>query len=181
MNIKTILLGDRCVGKTQFLNHLRTNPGDNYCPTIGVDFVVYKGPRGVNLQIWDTSGSARFKHIVNTFLKGIDLCIFVYRSRRSFEIMMSLMADVQAGKYGKRFCIIAFDNAELGQTVASKFGYFFFQVNVYNKEACVSTLAKISRLCEAEQKRCNFLELKNDETFSIEKERESGYCWYSFC
>lgn len=181
MNIKTIILGASGVGKTRLLNHLRKTSVQTYCPTVGVDFTVYRGPKEVALQIWDTSGSKRFKSVVETFLRGIDLCIFVYKDIESFETMMTIISDVKRDGHGKRFCIIALDAVELGKSVADKYGFFFFHVNVEIKESCIYALDNICCLCYEEQMRTNFLKLKMTNNFSVERRRESGYCWWSFC
>lgn len=181
MNIKTIILGASGVGKTRFLNHLRKTTMTSYCPTIGVDFVVYRGNYSVTLQIWDTSGSNRFKSVVNNFLKGCDLIVFVYNDKQTFEHMMQMIADVKDEEYGKRFCILSLGNVELGKIVAAKYGFFFFHVNIKKREDCLSVLNKLSHLCYEEQLRTNFLKLKSSSDFSVERPRESGYCWWSFC
>ena len=53
MIIKTIVLGDKAVGKTHLLNHLRNVNIAHYMPTIGVDYFEYN-MSGKKLQIWDT-------------------------------------------------------------------------------------------------------------------------------
>lgn len=178
MNIKTIILGESGVGKTRFLNYIRNEKMISYCPTIGVDFVVYKSKCNVNLQIWDTSGSERFRAVVNNFLIGIDLCIFVYNSKSSFEYIMNKIADVKNNEYGKRFCIVAFKYPLLGQKFASKYGFFFFHVNIQEKEECITVLEDLSRLCLHEQKHCNFLKVNAAKG---KRSRETAYCWLSFC
>ena len=182
MKIKTIILGESGVGKTRFLNYLRNKEIQNSCPTVGVDYVVYKSECNIILQIWDTSGSERFRAVVNNFVKGVDLCVFVYNSESSFQYIMNQIANVKKRGYGKRFCIISFDKPSLGKQIASKFGFFFFHVNITNKVDCISVLEQLSRLCLNEQKRCNFLELETADKPKIKRSREtSGYCWLSFC
>lgn len=181
MNVKTILLGSSGVGKTRFLNYLRKDAMTTTYPTVGVDFSVYRGCNEVSLQIWDTSGSDRFISVRNTFLKGIDLCIFVYNNEESFQHMMNIVADVKNRGHGKRFCILSFGEHKLGRTVASKYGFFFFHVDIKKKEDCLAVLDKICAVCYEEQKRSNFLKLKSTSNFSVERRRESGYCWWSFC
>ena len=175
------MLGQSGSGKTKFLNHLRIEKFKNYCPTIGVDYIVYKDPCGVKLQIWDTSGSDRFKAVVNNFLKGIDLCIFVYKDESSFRAMMNLISHVKNEEYGKRYCILSFDLPQLGKQVASKYGFFFFKVNIEEKKECLQMLEELCSLCVKEQNKCNFLKLNLEGKFEVEKTRDSGFCWFSFC
>ena len=182
MKIKTILLGESGVSKTRFLNYLRSNHMQNYCPTIGVDYVVYNSECNITLQIWDTSGSERFRGVVNNFLKSVDLCIFVYNSESSFQYMMNQIADVKKKRYGKRFCILSFNKPSLGKKVASKYGFYFFHVDIKKKVNCVTMLEELSRNCFNEQKRCNFLEIEEGDKPKVVRARESGgYCWLSFC
>ena len=95
------MLGASGVGKTRFLNYLRNSTIVSHCPTVGVDFIVYRSKHAVALQIWDTSGSDRFKSVVNNFLKGVDLCIFVYNDKKSFEHMMNIIANVKKQRVWK--------------------------------------------------------------------------------
>ena len=183
MNVKAIVIGSPCVGKTMFLNCIRNYRMKNgdYIPTIGVDFHIYRclAPP-VNIQIWDTSGSDRFKMVVESFLKGIDLCIFVYKDKRSFNSMMDLVADVQEKKRGKRFCVLSTgDSPDLGRQLATQYGYLFFQVDVRNEPECINTLNKIALFSHNEQQRTNFLE---EKTLEIESEIiERFHCWFPFC
>ena len=179
MNIKTIMLGPSGVGKTKFLNHLRKGSMKNYCPTVGVDYIVYNYKDEVNLRIWDTSGSSRFRNVVDNFIRGIDLCIFVYNDINTFEEMMELLSYVKKHHNPKRYCILAFECSPLGKQVADKYGYFFFNVNINDKEECISTLKKLCICCKEEQNRCNFLNMR--EKLHVEKKRDSSVCWFSFC
>jgi small GTP-binding protein len=181
MNIKTIILGHSGAGKTKFLNHLRNKNMKSYCPTIGVDYIVYRDTSGVVLQMWDTSGSDRFRSVVNNFLKGIDLCIFVYKDKASFETMMELISYVKREQHGKRYCILSFGLPDLGRQVADKYGFFFFHVNIEEKEECLRTLQRLCASCVDEQKKCIFLELEAIGKFQVEKKRDTGFCWFSFC
>jgi len=74
--IKTIILGDSSVGKSTLLTCIREE--QNIIPTIGVDCIVHN-----NLQIWDTSGHKRFKHVVEVFYGKMDMVVFVYRDMDS--------------------------------------------------------------------------------------------------
>ncbi|HIB78286.1 MAG TPA: hypothetical protein EYO58_11910 [Flavobacteriales bacterium] len=55
IEIKTILLGEKCVGKTQIINNLRSKQNNLiYTPTIGVDYYKHDS-KNVSFNIWDTS------------------------------------------------------------------------------------------------------------------------------
>ena len=175
MKVRAVVLGDRCVGKTQFLNHLRNLKTEHYCPTVGVDFACHRVD-GVSLQLWDSSGSSRFRHVVDTFARTADLCIFMYRTKRHFETMMDLIADAQRKEHGKRYCIIGLDNFALGHAVAEKYGFVFYTVNVYDRADCMAVLSAIVEFCKLEHARSGFLGVKPAKP----PEREEGYCW-RFC
>lgn len=181
MNVKSILLGQSGVGKTRFLNHLRTFQDKVYRPTIGVDFTVYKHENKINLLLWDTSGSEKFRHVVDQFLKGMDLCIFIYKDVPSFEAMMELVSYVKSKSFGKRYCIISYGLPDMGKQVANKYGFFFFNVDVADEESCLRVLKQMCILCLHEQEKCNFLNLKQESQSQSDRRCSRGLCWYSFC
>lgn len=63
-DIKVILAGDACVGKTCFAMRLSTGEyNENYLPTIGVEarsLCVKTNKVDVNFHIWDTAGDEKF-------------------------------------------------------------------------------------------------------------------------
>lgn len=84
---KCVLLGDSGVGKTTFLE-LFTTTKDwldiNLTSTIGVGFssktitLDQKATRQeIILQLWDTAGSERFAKLVKSYLREVDIAIFV--------------------------------------------------------------------------------------------------------
>ena len=78
---KIIVLGDSYVGKTSFINQFVNNTFSlKYKATIGVDFstkMLSIGEALVNLQLWDPSGTERFRSISDAFFRGTDGCILV--------------------------------------------------------------------------------------------------------
>lgn len=176
LKVNAILLGPRCVGKTQLLNHLRQTPSTRYCPTIGVDFHLYKST-DVDIHIWDTAGGERFQHVVEAFLPSIDLCIFVYRTERSFRAMMQQLSDVKQKQYGKRYCIVSIDHHELGASTAEKYGFLHHPVNSYDSDECIRLFQDLAQFCQSEQRRVPWVKTI---THSVKKPRES-HCLYSFC
>ena len=79
---KIIIIGDSCVGKTSLMRrYVKNSFSQIYQSTIGVDFlskIVKSGNRIVELQIWDTAGSERFRSMNNAFYRGADACIVVF-------------------------------------------------------------------------------------------------------
>ena len=80
--IKTILLGDPGVGKTNIINRFisqQFDPSSN--PTLGSTFVekkIRKGSKVYCLKIWDTTGQEKYRAITKLFIKGAQIVILVY-------------------------------------------------------------------------------------------------------
>lgn len=89
--IKTIMVGDSCVGKSSLLYRYAENDWNpHYLATIGVDFKTLTFERSgkiVKLQLWDTAGQERFRTITNTYYRGCHgvVLVFDYANRESFE------------------------------------------------------------------------------------------------
>lgn len=88
--VKTIILGDTAVGKTNILlRYINKEHKMTHVSTIGVDFKVktinVDGVK-VKMQIWDTAGQERFKTITETYFRGAEGVILVYSvdERKSF-------------------------------------------------------------------------------------------------
>jgi len=81
-SIKTIIVGDSSVGKSNILTKFVSDEfNSNSCPTIGVDYksaVVNYGQKTFKLLIWDTAGQERFNAIVKTFYKDTQVVILVF-------------------------------------------------------------------------------------------------------
>jgi Ras-related protein Rab-7A len=82
MSFKIIIIGDSCVGKTslarRYVNNIYV---ESYKSTIGVDFLsktIKMNKKTLNLQLWDTAGSERFRAMSPSFYRGADGCIVVF-------------------------------------------------------------------------------------------------------
>lgn len=79
---KIIIIGDSGVGKTSLMRrYVRNNFSEIYQSTIGVDFLSKSlkiNNKLIDLQIWDTAGSERFRSMNNAFYRGADACIIVF-------------------------------------------------------------------------------------------------------
>ncbi|XP_019625284.1 PREDICTED: uncharacterized protein LOC109470692 [Branchiostoma belcheri] len=79
--IKILLLGDSGSGKSYLLNKYVDRSDDDPGPTLGLDFrtkdLTVDG-RQVKLQLWDTSGHARFRSLISRYFRQADAVVLVY-------------------------------------------------------------------------------------------------------
>ncbi len=80
--VKTVIIGDSGVGKTNILLRLCDNTFRPTCTsTIGVDFKTKSlqvNELKIKLQIWDTAGQEKFKNITPNLYKGSIAMILAY-------------------------------------------------------------------------------------------------------
>ena len=91
--LKVIVIGDSCVGKTNFIFRFVENRfSPNYVTTIGFDYrskiiTLPKVNKKVKLQIWDTAGQERYNSINKNLFQKVQGVIIMYdiTNRVSFE------------------------------------------------------------------------------------------------
>ena len=100
---KIIVVGDANTGKSSILRRFVDNEFEpSYLSTIGVDFKI-KNITVDNicskLQIWDTSGSERFKTFTRSYYRGAHCAILVYdvTDRSTFEAIPYWVEEVDDG------------------------------------------------------------------------------------
>ncbi|XP_065910499.1 ras-related protein rab7-like [Dysidea avara] len=80
--LKIMLLGDSKVGKTSLMNQFVSKKFiEMYKASIGADFLtkeVMVDDKLVTMQIWDTTGNARFQSLQQAFYRGSDCCVLVF-------------------------------------------------------------------------------------------------------
>ena len=88
---KHCMLGELGVGKTSIvLKYVEGTFDPNCKSTLGVNFLTkqctVKGQQ-VDLNIWDTAGSERFRSMVSMYYRGVTSCMIVYdiTNRETFE------------------------------------------------------------------------------------------------
>ena len=92
-NYKVIVIGDSGVGKTCLTNFaVKGEFMEGVIPTVGYEFypfVVRYKDKIIKLEIWDTCGQEKYRHLVNIFFKEAKVVILVYdsTSRKSFNDM----------------------------------------------------------------------------------------------
>ena len=91
--LKVIVIGDTCVGKTNFIFHFVENRFSlNYVSTVGFDYrskiiTLPKSKKKVKLQIWDTAGQERYNSVNKNLFQKVQGVIIMYdiTNRASFE------------------------------------------------------------------------------------------------
>ena len=103
-SIKTIIVGDSSVGKSNILTKFVDDEFNvNNSTTVGVDYKVVRvdhGQKTVKLLLWDTAGQERFNAIVKTFYKDAQVVILVFdlTNRASFDNIEFWLNQVKGEK-----------------------------------------------------------------------------------
>ena len=82
--LKCCLIGNPSVGKTSLMERAVLNKFTRrMSSTIGIDYRVLgiRGVQPVDIQVWDTAGSERFRAITRTYYRNIDCAIVAYSSQ----------------------------------------------------------------------------------------------------
>lgn len=127
VHVKVILIGDSKVGKTYLLDTLRypknNNPHTMYIETIGVDLLLHR-TRTIEYQIWDTSGSERYAHILRTFIRRTNAVIFVYNNKTTYQSVvqkyetMEVLHNQDAAPY---VCVVYTGSDDTFKRLGAKF------------------------------------------------------------
>ncbi|KAF7489717.1 Ras-related protein Rab-18 [Sarcoptes scabiei] len=100
--LKILIIGESFVGKSSLLIRYTDDTfSDDVSATIGVDFKTKKikiDNNWINLAIWDTAGSERFRALTPNFYRGAHGVIFVYdvTVRNSFDRLNSWFDELNA-------------------------------------------------------------------------------------
>ena len=183
MKIKTILLGDRCTGKSHLLSHLRTTPTKHmYIPTIGVDVVAYS-KSGTTLQVWDTSGSNKFQAVVRSFLRGASLCIIVYNSKRSLAKVASYIStvDTLCERDYRTFIVCLSSDEDIvydGEMIATRNRIPFYHCDPFDRVHSIGFWHDVMHRCESYVNNNGWKVDIDTPTMTIHQPR--GF-WEKFC
>lgn len=118
-SIKTIIVGDSSVGKSNILTKFVDDEFKDYnCTTIGVDYKVIRvdhGEKTIKLLIWDTAGQERFNSIVKTFYKDSQVVIIVFdlTKRDTFDNIEFWIKQVKEEKINDPIYILVGNKVDL--------------------------------------------------------------------
>ncbi|CAI4230469.1 unnamed protein product [Auanema sp. JU1783] len=84
-DVKVVVLGDSGAGKTALLRRFIENLFDDENPsTIGIDFqhktYILDDNTAVRLQIWDTAGQEKFRHLAPSYIREASVAVIVFDS-----------------------------------------------------------------------------------------------------
>ena len=144
--IKTLLIGDTCVGKSSIMNQfIYQQFEENYVSTVGVDYKTI--PIRIDkyickILLWDTAGQERFRTISKIYYRGAQAIIYVYdiTSRKSFDNLISWMKEVEEVAPDNLIKILVGNKTDLdsGRVIgieearefASNYGFkYFFEIS----------------------------------------------------
>ena len=100
--LKVILVGDSGVGKTSLINvFIGEDFNENEVPTATGSFVVKDievENQKYSLNIWDTAGQEKYKHLTKLFYKGSSIVIFVFdvTNLLSFDNLQAWIDEVES-------------------------------------------------------------------------------------
>ena len=143
---KIIFIGDYGTGKTEIINKLVSNEGNNdiYEASIGVDFMTktikYEN-RNIKFQIWDTSGHEKYRGLIPSYVRNSSLVFLIYdiNSRESFEGLENWIKFIHPTEKtkivicGNKLHLIKREVDENeGWGFAKKYGLSFFEIDSRN-------------------------------------------------
>jgi small GTP-binding protein len=117
--MKIIIIGDSGTGKTSILKrYVKRTFDEDYKLTIGVDFMmktIILDNNLIKLQIWDTAGLEKFKHVTHSYYRGAHaaLICFDLTSRISFDSLNKWIKDYSNYQSDKRVYIIIGNKSDL--------------------------------------------------------------------
>lgn len=196
--VKILLIGNDEVGKTS-LNYYLTYKKFNriYNRTIGIDLNIknfYINGKHVQLHIYDSSGSKRYRHISEIYIKTITVIILVYSitDKQSFidlENWINIIKNINPECLNNLIIIgnksdqIPFREIsyELGKKFANKYNANFFECSTItgtNIELAFKTAAEKAINSNIKKLNDDIIEFNilNDE----DEIKNNVSCWFNF-
>ena len=118
-SVKTVVVGDSCVGKTCILfRFVRDAFEESAQPTLGVEFmskIVETRKRRIELQLWDTAGQELFRSVTRGYYRGSVGAFIVYdiTRRDSFENVAGWLTDVKSTARADVVCVLIGNKCDL--------------------------------------------------------------------
>ena len=109
-NINIMFLGESHVGKTSIIHNFSYNRFNEDCfETIGFNNIIKNiqiNDKNYRLNILDTPGQERFRAVIQTYMRNIDIFIMVYdiTNLKSFEDLQYWLDRINQFKGG--YCVI---------------------------------------------------------------------------
>jgi small GTP-binding protein len=174
---KLVIVGESEVGKTSLINKIINNRfSDIHIPTIGADLnILSRSVKGklIKMQIFDSSGSARFRGTVSLYYNHADVIIIVFDvcNSKTFEKLTDWITETKLNTRGTPEIIIVgnkvdkIEDREITYECAKKFcdknGVKYFETSAYDKTSIDKIFIIIS------ENLFNVINLQNNNTISI--------------
>ena len=149
--LKLIILGDYSVGKSSILSRYMEQREIMQDTTIGVDFkckILKYEENNYKLHIWDTAGLEKFKSIVHSYFRDVDIVFFIFdvSCKKTFNniekwnnyINISNKEDKYIIKYligNKTDLDNRTINYEMGENLAELLGMKYFETSVKEQDS----------------------------------------------
>lgn len=119
--LKTILIGDSGVGKTNLLSQfVRNQFNPDSKTTIGVEFAtktLHIGDKTVKAQIWDTAGQERYRAITSAYYKGAIGAMLLYdiTSQISFNSLPKWLKELHENSEEKLVVMLVGNKSDMNE------------------------------------------------------------------
>ena len=116
---KITIIGNSDVGKSCILSKYVDNSfRDDTTGTIGVDFKVKNikfKRKSIKLQIWDPSGTERYRNIISSYFRGCHGIILVYdvTNKDSFQNISEWNDMIERNTQGKIFKVLVGNKSDM--------------------------------------------------------------------
>jgi small GTP-binding protein len=152
-NIKCVILGDSCVGKTSIMNRYSTG---KFCEktdtTLGAVFFTQKvhvDDNFIGLDFWDTAGQERYRSLLPMYLRGANIIIIVY-DINNLQSFNSLEYWIDSIKYLNNFKLFIVGNKsdlsnKISQSLKDKL-FFSMKYDFYHLEVSAKSNDNIDEL-----------------------------------
>ena len=190
---KVILIGDSGVGKTATMErYLKGHFANEYSSTIGIDFgvkIVNKDNRNIKLQMWDTAGQDKFKSLISTYFRNVNVVLLVYsiKNMQSFINLKFWYEEFKSKAVGNEIIFVIGNkldgshterivSTEDGRHYAKRIGAEFFEVSA-KADIHVDTLFEsIIEKVDSSQSNMTDVNIGSNNNIILKKEGANSKC-----